>query len=514
MAKVIIVDDNGQRHVFPEGFDPKKAAGIVRTQLGAAETEKADALRPKSITDMNIGQVGEAVKQLGSMATSGMDAVNAGSARARDFFFGLPEAAKKFTETPPHETVANAARYAATEPARIGEQLGQGTPEALGQSVVDAAMYIPALMSGGRAVAGPAKSAAKSAGSAVATAVKSPVARGLGEAALYIPGVGPMIRGGIRGATRAMKKNAPAAETPLLSADADALRASTEVTAPAGAPMKFRGTAEGMDYYDDATGSTITVEAGSPVPTMPAAAAPLDRGRSAMPPAQQPAMIDVPKSARDRKLMAQEEASTALREASGMTPEQPLAHDSQAIKDISHPGAQAVMEREFQQNNPIFRQMQKDGTFGERGTLEAQLAERAEIAARESQTADLARGSRLTPKPPVAEPVIADDVLNSMEVVEPVAEVNTLGSRLGQVSQSQGRGVIDPEIEAIFEQMRPRSQPQPVSSVPSHVGGHQAEAVPGSPRTARSVYEPGGSQALTEEELIQLLFDIEQNRQP
>jgi len=236
-----------------------------------------------------------------------------------------------------------------------------------------------------------------------------------------------------------------------------------------------------------------------------------------------PAVVDTPVSARARAAQATEADAARLRQHTAdaeLTPPNaaaPLQHDSQAIRDIMRPEAQAAIEEGFRQNNPVFRQMQRDGTFGERGTMEAEMAQRAEMAAREAQTVDLARGSRLTPDEQTfkrgPQPISEEDAaLSTMEVVEPEAAINAPGSRLGQESV-YGRPSIDPEVEAIAEQMRARTQPQ-TSPVPSHVGGHEAEAVPGSPRTARSIYEPGGSQALTEDELMQLLYDIEQNRRP
>lgn len=49
-------------------------------------------------------------------------------------------------------------------------------------------------------------------------------------------------------------------------------------------------------------------------------------------------------------------------------------HDSQAIRDMSNPNAQAYIEREFKANNPQFRKTQLAGTYGPRGVQEARLA--------------------------------------------------------------------------------------------------------------------------------------------
>lgn len=42
-----------------------------------------------------------------------------------------------------------------------------------------------------------------------------------------------------------------------------------------------------------------------------------------------------------------------------------------AADELAHPGAQRYMDREFKANNPIFRKMQMEGQFGERGFNEA-----------------------------------------------------------------------------------------------------------------------------------------------
>jgi len=384
----------------------------------------------------------------------------------------LPSAAYNLATTNPMESVPAMVKGMYHEPGAIKEQFAKGTPKDVGEAMMRTVMMMA-----------PVGAAAKGTAGLVAKAAKTPV----GAAVKAAVGETPIISAPIKAAAKAYKAAKATPEEGLLSPEADALRASTKVTGPA-------------------TG-------------------PIDRGRSATPPVQPPvpAVVDTPVSARARAAQATEADAARLRQHTAdaeMTPPNtaaPLQHDSQAIRDIMRPEAQAAIEEGFRQNNPVFRQMQRDGTFGERGTMEAEMAQRAEMAAREAQTVDLARGSRLTPDEQTfkrgPQPISEEDAaLSTMEVVEPEAAINAPGSRLGQESV-YGRPSIDPEVEAIAEQMRARTQPQ-TSPVPSHVGGHQAEAVPGSPRTARSVYEPGGSQALTEEELMQLLYDIEQNRRP
>lgn len=58
----------------------------------------------------------------------------------------------------------------------------------------------------------------------------------------------------------------------------------------------------------------------------------------------------------------------------------PLAvHDSQSIRDMMHPEAQAYIESEYKKNLPIFRKMQREGLFGSRGVQEAAAADAAAI---------------------------------------------------------------------------------------------------------------------------------------
>jgi len=82
-------------------------------------------------------------------------------------------------ETQPAPALLNLMKRTVTEPVRIGQQLGQGTPEAVGQSLVDTAAYLPAVIGLTRA-SGPLAAGAKQ-------AVATHVPKAIGNVARAIP---------------------------------------------------------------------------------------------------------------------------------------------------------------------------------------------------------------------------------------------------------------------------------------------------------------------------------------
>jgi hypothetical protein len=70
MSEVVIVDAKGNEHVFPAGFDPKKAAAIVRGDSTAAPAEKSGGML-QTAKDLGIGAlkgVGSSIASIGEMA--------------------------------------------------------------------------------------------------------------------------------------------------------------------------------------------------------------------------------------------------------------------------------------------------------------------------------------------------------------------------------------------------------------------------------------------------------------
>lgn len=77
-SEVVIVDDAGTEHVFPPGFDPKRAAAIVGWQGGAKPTENLDKLatmlqmgargRPAGSSVINEGPASPLLEMMGPLA--------------------------------------------------------------------------------------------------------------------------------------------------------------------------------------------------------------------------------------------------------------------------------------------------------------------------------------------------------------------------------------------------------------------------------------------------------------
>ncbi len=435
---------------FPDSMTPdelSKAAALAFKGAKTVTTE--DFIRPEDqniftqpvSTSLKQGAVG-ALKEIPAMISGMASGVYGAVRHPLDTITGMgaqqQELAKKSqAATNPLEKAAYgvSAALPVVGPmmAGIGERLGSGNPEQMGRAVTDVAAPM---------LAGPLARGARAALPAVVNMGKAATATPAGAfvagAAENAPG-SQMFRGGMA----RLRKQQAGAEGALLSPEAEQLRASTEVTGPATSTLDLQGT-----------------RAGGPPATPP----------------QTPAVMGPAKmSARERAFALDEQAAADARMRNQLPPEAPatpaqapLQHDSRAIADFMHPSARVVQDQMFQETNPVFRRMRREGALGERFVLEEQLAARAEEEMRQQMAQ---QGSRLTPKP-------------SGMAVDPGADVPGFET----VAPESGYGLNSPAGQApmdlagegdVIEQLRLRAQ----------AAGPQAPAAPTATYVGRSMDE-------------------------
>ncbi len=137
----------------------------------------------------------------------------------------------------PMGAITGAGKYAITEPYRIGKQLGEGTPEAVGKSLVDTAAYIPGVLGMGRAVVKGAPYVPKVVGAAARKVPQGAVTAASTLAGMYTHGLPGAMEGAVGGGVldqlvqRAKKLGLPAEEA------APAAPAAAAPVAPPAAPL-------------------------------------------------------------------------------------------------------------------------------------------------------------------------------------------------------------------------------------------------------------------------------------
>ncbi len=142
--EVVIVDSLGNEHVFPPGFDPQRAAGIVKAQSDERRAQAPSALSGEQYpsADMTRGVVSGLVGEAKNQGMAILDAIKAGAAHVK---------AGTLPEGPSLSTMGNMIMA----PVHAVQRMGAGTPEDLGAGMLQTAEQIPVVKgAGGVALSG------------------------------------------------------------------------------------------------------------------------------------------------------------------------------------------------------------------------------------------------------------------------------------------------------------------------------------------------------------------------
>lgn len=138
--EVVIVDRNGTEHRFPSGFDPKRAAEIVRSQLGAlAPVSPTAAPKQPSKVESGFATLGDVI--IGALKGGGETAINLGAMLHK--IPGVSEVVDKLYGDEGSDRWFDAAKQTYTQPTNTAQSIGRGA-ERVAETLIPAGKVLKA----------------------------------------------------------------------------------------------------------------------------------------------------------------------------------------------------------------------------------------------------------------------------------------------------------------------------------------------------------------------------------